>query len=360
MKTYLPYFFVGLILFVFRTVSFSQDEEADHVQPASKTTIFEHLQQEPGDYLHIVLESDYKKLIQQKKEDEYQPATLTIRRSDGSEEKWQTDIKPRGNMRRSVCEIPPIKIRFDEEQLLERGLDKRSTLKMVILCRNGNGYEQLVLREYLAYKLYNLITDHSFQVQLAKVTYLDAGGKDRGFDESFAFFIEHPKDLADRTEASMLEHQRFGSRLMNTDAGERFAMFQYMIGNTDWYFFNNHNVEVCGIPGTSDLIPLPYDFDYAGLVKSPYAVPHDRIGTKTVLERYYQGYCRSEEETMETVQLFLSKKKEIMKMASTFPYFAKYSRKHVTQYLSKFFDILETPRKLKQEILWHCDKWPVR
>lgn len=333
----------------------SQDAPVD---VATEKTIFEHLQQE--EYLSITLESDYKKFIKQKKTNDYQPAKLIINRPDGTQETWDTEIRPRGKMRRTVCEIPPIKIRFNEEELKSKGLDKRRTLKMVSLCRNGKGYEQLVLREYLAYKLYNLITDQSFQVQLAKIKYVDTGGKDKGFDESFAFFIEHPKNLADRTESRILESQRFGGNLMNTDEGERFAMFQYMIGNTDWYYFNGHNVEVCGIPGTANLVPLPYDFDYAGIVKTPYAVPHDRLNLQSVTERYYQGYCRSKEETMKTIQLFLDKKEAILSTTKNFPYFAKYSRKSTYKYLAKFYKILEKPKKRKAYILEHCDMWPIK
>ena len=358
MKTITSFLSILSLLLSFHFPCFAQPGD-EAVKPAIKTTIFEHLQSYEG-YMHVVLESDFKNLIKNKRTNDYQPAQLKVTNADGSVETWQTEIRPRGNMRRNVCDIPPIKIRFDETELASKGLDKRRTLKMVILCRNSKGYEQLVLREYLAYKLYNIITDHSFRVKLAKIKYMDTGGKDKGFDESFAFFIEHPKDLAERTEAEMLGKQRFGSAMMNTDAGERFAMFQYMIGNTDWYYFNSHNVEVCGKPGTSDLVPLPYDFDYAGLVKTPYAVPSDKLDIQSVSERYYQGYCRTEKETMKTIQLFLDKKEEILKTAADFPHFAKYSRKHVNKFLKKFFVILENTKKRKREILRHCDMWPVR
>ncbi len=324
----------------------------------NKKTIFEHLQQD--EHLNITLESNYKAFLKNKKTNDYQPAKLRIARPDGSEETWEIEIRARGNMRRTVCDIPPIKMKFSEEQLRERGLDKRSTLKMVIICRNSGSYEQMVLREYLTYRLYNIITNHSFQVQLAKIKYVNTDGKSDGFNESFAFFIEHPKNLADRTEAELLEGCHFSSALMNTDAGERFAMFQYMVGNTDWYYFNSHNVEVCGMPGTSDLVPLPYDFDYAGLVRTPYAVPLDKLNLSTVSERYYQGYCRSKEETMETIQLFLDKKEEIMKMAVEFPYFDKYSKKYVRKYLGNFFKTIENKKGIKRHILKHCDMWPVR
>ena len=357
MKTITSVLFISWVFLAASDPCLAQ-HDSTLVQAATETTIFEHLQQDG--YLEVTLTSDFKKIIKNKKKNDYQPAVMTVKRADGSEEEWQTEIRPRGNIRRVVCEIPPIKMRFSEEELAAKGLDKRRTLKMVILCRNGRGYEQLVLREYLCYKLYNLITDHSFQVQLAKIKFLDSKNQNKAFDESFAFFIEHPKNLADRTEAEILENQKFGSSLMNTDAGERFTMFQYMIGNTDWYFFNGHNVKVCGIPGTSELIPLPYDFDYAGLVKTPYAVPHDKLGLSSVSERYYQGYCRDQEQTLKTIQLFLDKKAAIMDLATDFPYFAKYSRKSTTKYLKKFFSIIEDPKRTKREILQHCDRWPLR
>ena len=357
MKTIACCFYLSLILSACFSPCFAQSSE-ELVQVATKTTISEHLQHE--DYLEITLTSDFKNFIKNTKTNDYQPATMAVTRSDGPIETWQTEIRPRGKMRRSVCDIPPIKMRFSEEELATRGLDKRSTLKMVILCRNGSGYEQLVLREYLTYKLYNIITDHSFRVQLAKIKYEDTAGKGKGFDESFAFFIEHPKNLADRTDADVLGHQNFSSSLMNTDAGERLTMFQFMVGNTDWYYFNGHNVEICGVPGTSDLVPLPYDFDYAGIVKTPYAVPSDKLAIRSVGERYYQGYCRTEEETMQTIQLFLDKQSEIMELANNFPYFAKYSKKHVNKYLKGFYKIIENPASVKRHILQHCDMWPVK
>ncbi|MEZ4933970.1 MAG: hypothetical protein R2788_17835 [Saprospiraceae bacterium] len=179
---------------------------------------------------------------------------------------------------------------------------------------------------------------------MVKIKYEDITGKDKGFDESFGFFIEHPKDLAERTQASILEHQKFGSKLMNTDEGERFAMFQFMIGNTDWYYFNNHNVEVCGVPGTSDLIPLPYDFDYAGLVKTPYATPHDRLGLKECYGTLLPGLLPYQGGDHGNGPVVLGQKRRSWKWLRLSPYFAKYSKKHVRKYLGEFFAILEDPK----------------
>ena len=352
-------------LFAFLLFSFfgiPQDPGQDII-PVSETavesppTIFNHLYRDT--VLNLVLAFDHDRLLKNKNTNNYQPGTLRIQEADGKEEVWDIELRPRGNMRRKVCDIPPIKIRFMEEQLQERGLDKRRSLKMVILCRKGTGFEQLLLREYLAYRLYNIMTPYSYRVQLARITYRDTEGN-RDFMEGFAFFIEHPKDLAERTGATILgEEVNFSPKLMKSDESEMFAMFQYMIGNTDWHFYNNHNVDILGKPGTSELIPIPFDFDYSGLVKTTYAVPSDKLRIKHVVERYYQGCCREEEETLATIQQFLDKKDAIMGTACEFPYFRNYSRNHINRFLDKFFRILEDPKARKREILKHCDMWPV-
>ncbi|MBK9492182.1 MAG: hypothetical protein IPO07_27855 [Haliscomenobacter sp.] len=40
------------------------------------------------------------------------------------------------------------------------------------------GNEQL-LKEFLTYRLYNLLTDKSYRVQLIQITYVDSNGKDK-------------------------------------------------------------------------------------------------------------------------------------------------------------------------------------
>ena len=39
------------------------------------------------------------------------------------------------------------------------------------------------------------------------------------------------------------------------------------------------------------LAPVPYDFDFSGLVDAPYAGPPEGIPVETVRDRIYRGYC---------------------------------------------------------------------
>ena len=352
MKTSLRFIAVlGLFLLI---VSFRTDTPP-LLPPPSVPTIFEHL--ESPAVREITLEMDFKTYIRNKRTEEYQPAKLLVKQTDGTTETWDIEVRPRGKMRREVCDIPSMKLRFSEEQLAERGLDTRRTLKMVNTCRNSKGFDQLLLREYLAYRIYNLLTDYSYRVQLVKIKYVSSSG--RAPDESYAFILEHRKDLGDRLDATVLADKRVGSNAMGKAECELFTLFQFMIGNTDWYYPSNHNVDLCGQSGGETFIPIPYDFDYSGFVNAPYAVADERLKLRDVTVRYYQGRCRPPEETSETIQLFLDKKPDIMQLVADFSYLDKRSRKHVNKYLKAFYAVVENPKNWEKAISEHCDRWPV-
>lgn len=318
-------------------------------------SIFDALMRD--DYLPMTIETDYRQLKKKRKSgDDYQPARLTYTNNKGEKHELNIQVKPRGKMRRQVCDFPPLKIRFSEEDLAARGLKSFETLKIVTLCKNSKLFEQYTLREYLAYRLLSILTDRSFRVQLAKINFVDTNGKDTQM-ESFAILIEHPDEMAQRLGGKVLPNNIFSDRLLNTDAFEFFCVFQYMIGNTDWHPFSGHNMVLYSQLDTVMPVPIPYDFDYAGIVNAPYAVPHELIDIHDVSERFYQGYCRKEEQLKQTLELFIKKKSEILNYCQQFPYFDDTSRKYVMKYIQSFFEIIENKGRTKREILEHCNKW---
>ncbi len=325
-----------------------------HVEQDSVNSIFKTLQRE--DYVQMTLELDFKGILRQKRAKEYKPGKLSYEDKYGMSQTWDIEVRTRGNMRLQVCSLPPLKLRFSKKDLAAKGLSKHHTLKLVLCCRDAKGFDQFILREYFAYRLYNLLTAQSLNVQLAKLKIIDTGG-DKAPSENFAIILEDDDEMAERCNGKILSSKIISSRMLNTDECERFSLFQYMIGNTDWYVYSAHNIKMFGETGTSVPIPIPYDFDYAGLVSTPYAVPHDQIPISHVSERYYQGFCRKEEDTRRTIQLFLDKKEEIMTYAAQFPYFNKRSRKYVLKYLGSFYKTIENPKRVKREILQNCDRW---
>jgi hypothetical protein len=344
---FIALFWVGLFFITYQA----------NAQSTQKPTIFQYLQEK--EVKQISLELDFDQYRRGQQTDDYQPAKISVLHADGTVETWDIEVRPRGNMRREVCNLPPMKFRFSKKQLKKRGLHPENKIKMVNLCRNHERYEQMLLREYFAYRIYNAITEQSFRVHLVRVKYLTHGGGSAPIDESFAFFIEPPESVAERNGLVYLEEDPERAQLMSDDLSERFAFFQYMIGNTDWIYFQPHNVKFFRDTLSHLSIPVPYDFDYSGIVNAPYAIADKRLKIRDVTVRYYQGRCRTTAETQQTINLYLEKKEEVMLMACEFPYFNKRSRKKLLKYLSSFYTTIEKRKRWRKAITAHCDKWPI-
>lgn len=142
----------------------------------------------------------------------------------------------------------------------------------MVTCRRGSdSYEQYVLREYAAYRAYNALTPVSFRVRLARIRYVDTGGKLEPFTRA-AFFLESEAALAQRHGGSIVDEQ--GARKEHLEPAERdlHALFEYMIGNTDWSISALHNIRLVRVPPVS-LFAVPYDLAWAGVVDTRYAFP---------------------------------------------------------------------------------------
>jgi hypothetical protein len=73
------------------------------------------------------------------------------------------------------------------------------------------------------------------------------------------------------------------------------AVFQYMIGNTDWAVSALHNIVL--IRDSAGVVyPVPYDFDWSGVIWTPYAQPDSRLGIANVRQRIFRGTCRAPDE----------------------------------------------------------------
>ena len=321
-------------------------------QSASKPTVFELFQTE--DYLSITLESDYQNLIKNKNRDDYQPAVITYTDEDGKPVRWELEIKPRGKMRRRICSMPPLKLKFPKSEIKAKGLAKFKTLEMVDICNPTPAYQQYVLREYVAYKLYNMLTNQSFRVQLVKVDFINTGGKKEPMD-GFCILIENNEEMAKRLGGKIIEPVSINRKVPNSSEKELFSMFQYMIGNTDWWYATAHNMDIfCKLDSIMP-IPIPYDFDYSGFVNTTYSVPNDKIPVKYVTDRFYIGPCMPSETTKKTIQLFLDKKADMLKYCNDFPYFTKYTRKSTIKYLKSFFATIEKESGIKNSIYKTCN-----
>lgn len=308
--------------------------QADTVRERS---FFSRLYQEEVKAIAVELELDLKVFLKNKKKEEYQEGKISFLNPKTNErEEWNVELRPRGNMRRRISYIPPIKLKLSKKTLKSQGLEKFNKIKMVAQFRGGKMAEQYVLKEFHAYRMYNLISPYSFRVQLIRLTLRDKSAKKR-LIEYYGFLIEPEEEMAARLGGVIIEREKMRTSFMVDSEFHRMSLFQYMIGNTDWSVGNSHNLKFMKLPGFAKLVPVPYDFDYAGLVNAVYAAPFHTLPIKKVTERLYRGNTFTEKDMEEILPSFEDKAGDLIQLLETCEYLDPRSKKHTVVYMQDFF-----------------------
>ncbi len=306
-------------------------------------TVFDHMSTYGDRPVQLHLNTEIDQLVGDRQADEYQGATLTWREGAGMETKFDTKVKVRGASRRTYCEFPPLKVKFKKKDLKKKGLcPETNLLKLVTHC---NDDDQFVLKEYLVYKLYSLISGQALRVQLASIDYGAEDPGSFGTSNRYAFFIEHHDQLASRKNCFLNENKEKRLQRISMEEYLKLVVFQYMIGNTDWNLNERHNVKVLQSKESGGTIPIPYDFDMAGLVNSPYARPYATLPIKSVTERFFQNRSKDREKLSETLAFFKEREEDIIKTCQDFPLLEKPIRDSMVDYLKSFFVLIDDPDK---------------
>jgi hypothetical protein len=285
-------------------------------------------------------------LVNHKKNGYNIKASLLTTLADGSPVNEPVVLDVRGHYRMENCYIPPIRLKFNNSE--HSVFSTWKPLKLVSECKLSRENEQYILKEYLAYKMYNLLTDMSFRVRLMNLTFQDSAGKRKPITE-YAFLLEDIKDLAKRNDCVEWKGAKRNTEGTHRKQMTLVAIFEYMIGNTDWAVSVNHNIKLI-IPvkdTTGRPYAVPYDFDYSGLVNTDYAVPDERLEIDNVRQRLYRGYPRSMGELEEILNLFNQQKANIYALVNHFDLLTKSSKDEIIQYLDDFYATLSRPNEVK-------------
>jgi len=276
--------------------------------------------------------------MREKPDEEYMEAILTYHLSEGDSISKQIKLKSRGNFRREMCMLPPIRLNLKDAGTGYSDLDSFKKLKLVTHCNPNSAYQVYILKEYLIYKLYNLFTEYSFRTRLLKVNYIDTGKKGKIYTR-YGFVIEPVDMIEERLNAIELENLSITNKDINPENADRVCIFQYMVGNTDWHFTAQHNIKIFKPYDINTAMIIPYDFDFCGLVKANYANPRDDLTIQDVTVRIYLGYCREEERYIEALEEFGELREEIMSTVQQYPYLEDKEKNRVVKYLNKFFEL---------------------
>lgn len=270
------------------------------------------------------------------------PATLI---HDGREA--AIELSARGNARRRPenCRFPPLRVKFAQKPESGTLFQGQKSLKLVTHCQRQESFQKHTLLEFAAYRIYNVMTDASLKVRLAHIRYVSEDNSEL-YAERLGFFIEDADDAAERIGMKEIRTPSVTISQHDAAAAARVTLFFHLIANHDWSMLVGpdneccHNGKLFGADKTaqSDLVYVPYDFDYSGLVNAPYAVPPDTIRIKTVRTRYYRGACSLNGELPAAAQQIRNQRAMIEDAVKSTPFIDEKTANGAVKYLAPFFN----------------------
>ncbi len=310
--------------------------------------------------LEITLSMDIQQLLEDTSAaTEYIPAILTEFSNQSKKSEYAVKVKAAGNTRlnENVCDFPPLRINFKKSDLENTTFAGQDKLKLITHCRGTEEFEKYVLLEYLAYKSYALLTAFSYRVRLVNITYNDISGKYPATTK-IGFFVESDEQMAARVCGKMSEKKIWSADSCNQNMVSLLTLFEFMIGNTDWWINTRHNVDIVELQ-SGELIPVPFDFDYSGLVQTPYAIPSKLLPITEVRQRFLKGECDEIDHYQDAMNNCLAKKSIILNLMATEALLDKRSQKSASNYIEDFYTIIESPEQLQKFIKTSCDYFSI-
>lgn len=342
--TRLPQFYFLLILTIIPGFAFSQE-----LQPVAVASMFDQLYTGDTSAIEVTIKTDLGKLFRNSDRSEYQEMDAKFSLNGEWEDALTGKVRLRGNMRRELCQIPPLKLKFKKQAMSDRGWLPHNDLKLVLPCRDNEPNIQNLLAEYLTYQLYGQINPVSLRVQLIRLHLIDSAGKKKDQHHT-AFIIEPIETLAARFQLKEVERDSYRESFLEKKPYRHMAFFQYMIGNTDWNVYNHHNLYFLAGAPLRRMLAIPYDFDYSAIVGTSYAVPYETLPIKSVSERLYRGLKCEENDALELIEVFAAKEAVIMETIKSNPHLKESKQREMLSYLEGFFKMLDKTKRVVADL----------
>lgn len=300
----------------------------------------------------LTINGPFKKIVSQRDKTKVYPASITY---EG--QSFETELSVRGHTRlaKTNCRYPPLWVNFKKEQIEDTIFDHQKRIKLVVQCKPGKLYADYLRAEYLAYKIYGLLTPNSFRVRWVDVTYTD-GKKSR---PEPAFFIERKARLAKRMGTKASDVEKIKYRELQPDVTAIASLYQYIIANPDFSFVASpegaccHNAKLF-VDENGKYAPVAYDFDSSGLVNTRYAVPNTALGISKVTTRLYRGHCMHNPYLEEARQSILSTEESLYGLVTNDGLLSEKAKKKMTKFLKGSIEILRSDKSYQSKIIGKC------
>jgi len=269
------------------------------------------------------------------------------------ENKWNTipvSLRARGNFRRAKCYFPPIKMKIKKSLSKNTVFKGNKSLKLVLPCRTEDEKNDNILQEFIAYKIYEIISPYHFKTRRVNIDFTEPKGRKNKTFALKGFLIEDDSRLAKRFEGKVVE-QFIHPMAMQGLTSSQHAFFQFLIGNTDFSVSYQHNGKL--LYTSKEFLPLPYDFDMTGWVDPSYGFGNPVLQLSALTERRYRGFKR-DDEVMNTVRKqYIDSKDQIISIVDSFKseFDSDYEFEKMYKFMTDFFEIIENDKMFNKSIL---------
>lgn len=325
-------------------------QEMNAAGQAKSTNLFSN-----DSIIPLTLVGDFRELMNDRSETStYHKFRLIYQQDQQIKDTAHIEVKTRGHFRkmRDNCSYPPLYLNFSDSTFGGSALFSRNDkLKLVMPCVSEN----FVVREWLVYKLYNLVTPVSLKARLVALKMTDAK-KGKDYANVSGILIENEKDVATRNEFSIIK-SKLNPKQIELQNFLTMSLFQYMIGNTDWSVEFRQNVVLMAQEAGKMPISMAYDFDHSGLVNAPYAQPAEALNMNSILERRYRGYCLPDLSVFDPVLAhFNAIKPQVYELYNSCTLLDDKYRSFVIKFMDQFYETINNPESFKKQISYPCDK----
>lgn len=304
--------------------------------------------------LELKLTFSRKELKKETNDSTYSMTRFAYKTSDGKWDSITTEIRVRGNYRLKKCTFPPLKFKIPKSERKGTLFSGNKKLKIVFPCSSLGGSNDYVIKEYVAYKLYEIVSPYHYKARLADILFEDQKEKKAKNYEFKGIIIEDIEKVADRFEGKVIKR---GIHPLNMDdlSSVQNAFFQYMIGNTDYSTSGQHNEKLIYV--NKKIIPVPFDFDMSGLVNTNYAVVSqvggESLPIESVTERLYRGFERDPKIISVVRQQYVTSEKDFFEVlnSSKNQFESQRAFEESREFLQSFFNILKDDQKFDKLIM---------
>jgi hypothetical protein len=307
------------------------------------------------DILDIKLTGNLRELFSDRGEKvKYHPIVVSYATADSGEVAISAEAKTRGHFRKAAgnCLYPPLMLHFMKNAAFTASVFfDQVKLKLVMPCQG----DEYVVREWMVYRLYNLITPKSFKARLVRVQPDDTKKKKTAMP-FYGILLEEEQQMAKRNRSVLIDKQMMKPEQIDETKFLTMAVFEYLIGNTDWSVQYQQNVKLLLQDSTAFPTCVPYDFDHAGVVNAPYAKPAEELQMYSVTARRYRGYCVPDmKKFSDVIAVFKHLKKDIYNLYTSCPLLDAGYLKATKKYFDEFYSTINNSNAMQKEFSYPCD-----